>query len=461
MPVLGIMAYTNYFIGGILLSTEKIVASGLKELGKIRAISASLTPFPSESGQIAAYLKALNPILEHGIVTKSPDAESKRVKLQLIIASLNIYRLVEVFEPEIILKIADELQGSKQIGEKLNNWLMFCDLAKRKYEMSPPATKIDVSQDIFDAVTYDKFSAEAELRIQALISQYPITDTHEKGVHIVKKEPSDSSSESEDSGASSPRDNDVSLTCATLRRLLRNYWHAKEIGVSVDDKMISRLWDNSIVGQEYVPTIMASILAILPIELDFLVDRDTGIVKAFDIGTSHEIDIRDLEPEEVAKYTIIIHNHPRGDTFSLSDLTICARKQAKEVRAVTLAEAIPGECVLKTYCAEVIYQAGFSPDEHVALINAFYLYFGNGFDIKNVLDDLGISVYSLQFRENEFSVLEAAGLINFHETLDRTFNAPNPQQLRVLFADHPKLLERKLSEDQILVARRYLEEFNG
>jgi len=269
-----------------------------------------------------------------------------------------------------------------------------------------------------------------------------------------------SGSGSEDSKESDPssqgRESFVSLTSATLRRTLKNYWRAKEIGVVVQDEILCSLWNKSIVGKTCSSEFLEQAIAFFPLELALLWDRETQVVTAFDIGKSHAIEIRDLTEAEKIRYTVIIHNHPHGDTFSLEDLVLCANKGAKEVRAVTISCESPETMALKAYRCEMLDLPGFDAKGRMKLLNAVYLYFRNGGEIDEAFDRARLAPDTLRYRENQFSVLEQVGLVNFQESCDHTYVLPTKDVVLQWFQNKVKCEKRGLNEEERDAALRYL-----
>ena len=113
-----------------------------------------------------------------------------------------------------------------------------------------------------------------------------------------------------------------------------------------------------------------------------------------------------------------LRRKPHGDTFSLEDVVLCFNKGAKEVRAVTISCESPETMALKSYRCEMLDTPGFNTEGRMNLLNAFYKYFANGAEIETGLEPYKIGRDSLRFRENEFSVLGAVGLVNFHGSCD-------------------------------------------
>ena len=414
-----------------------------------------LTPlpaFPRGPEDLGAYLLAINPAIEVGLVTKSGQEEAKINKLRLIIAFLSLHRLVEKFSVEDMEPVVQTLSGSVQTGEKLLHALEFCTIAKDRHDSEEdPGKRYYLADAIFDSTS----SEEADC-ISIFLSHYPPNGDSTDKPRIEKRRGWSDSDEGEGKGAflginsaedfsdakgvsglqlqdieaeygaasasprklsgggsdhskesdpsSQGREDFVSLTSTTLRRTLKNYWRAKEAGVVVQDEILCSLWDKSIVGKRHSIEAIEQAISFFPLELAFLWDRDTQVVTAFDIGKSHAIEIRDLTESERARYTVIVHNHPHGDTFSLEDLVLCSNKGAKEVRAVTISCESPETMSFKSYRCEILDIPGFDADCRMHLLNAVHLYFANGREIENALEPYEIDRSMLTFRENEFSV---------------------------------------------------------
>lgn len=265
------------------------------------------------------------------------------------------------------------------------------------------------------------------------------------------------SDQSKDSAPSSDREDSVSLTSATLRRTLKNYWRAQEIGVGVQDDVLRLLWEKSIIGRQCPEELLEQAISFFPLELAFLWDRETQVVTAFDIGNSHAIEIRDLTEEEKVRHTVIIHNHPHGDTFSLEDLVLCSNKGAKEVRAVTISSESPETMAFKSYRCEIPDIPGFDADCRMHLLNAVHLYFANGREIENALEPYEIHRSMITFRENEFSVLESVGIAGFYGSCDNTYKPSTKEALLEYFQDEEKCSNRGLTVEQRLAALKYFQ----
>lgn len=365
---------------GIMPMPKKIIS--LTTTSAFHGVGGTRLPtFPRDMKDFGTYLQAINPVIDVGIVTKSSQEELKMNKLRLIIAFLNLYRLIETFSVGDMRPVVDALKKSDTIGSKLLNLLDFCTMSKLHYEREDNLTKkFSMAITLFDDGMFLN-PTQAAVTIDSFLSQYPSNgDTTDKpriekhrtwsgndasdgnvSFSVGAKEVQDaaglstlhiedieaayesrnsnlgdsSRSGSEHSKESDPssqgREDFVSLTSATLRRTLKNYWRAKEIGVVVQDEILCSLWDKSIVGKACSAEHLKQAIAFFPLELAFLWDRETQVVTAFDIGKSHAIEIRDLTEVEKVRHTVIIHNHPHGDTFSLEDLVLCSNKGAKEV----------------------------------------------------------------------------------------------------------------------------------
>ena len=438
-------------------------------------------------------------MIEVGLVTKSGREELKMNKLRLIISFSNLYRLVEAFPLSTLRTEIHALSASGVLGVRFLTILDFLTLAKDRYAIEPDSLeRFYQSENMFHSESYDD-PVKAKAIIDSFLELYPpngdATDrprTEKRrtwsgsndsgstlsfsarakelkaasGLSTLQTEDSDSNprnssgSRSEHSKESDPssqgREDFVSLTSATLRRTLKNYWRAKEIGVLVQDEILFSLWDKSIVGKAYSAERLEQAIAFFPLELAFLWDRDTQVVTAFDIGKSHAIEIRDLTKTEKEQYTVILHNHPHGDTFSLDDLVLFSNKGAKEVRAVTISCESPDAMSLKSYQCEILNLSGFDTEGRMHLLNAFYLCLSNGPEIIRGLRALDIEPDTLIFRENEFSVLESCGLVRFHGSCDHSFECPVLAALKDIFQDDVKCENRGITDAQKLAALRYI-----
>ena len=372
----------------------KIIA-GINKTEPIFVEREGLLSFPEKLEEVSDYLVFLNHIMTNGIVTKTDDLQKQKNKLQFIIASLNIYRLVEKFSNAALFPVVQQLVEEGSLSEKMMGWINFCVVAKTKYSsVEDSYYKKMVYQDIFDRDTY---SSNQEC-VQMMIDQYPSKKEKGEGEEF-RTLSGGPTRDSESSGSSAGREDYISLTNATLRRLLKNYWEAQRIEKMVENDVLSLLWGGSIEGHKLPIERLENAICFLPIEVSFLYDRDTSQVKSFSIGKSRETNTRELTMDEKERYTIIIHNHPRGDTFSLEDIVACAVKQAKEVRAVTIAI---------TYIAHLCLDV--PPNEYINQINEAYLRVASNRSIEDdLIDDYEYS--QLEINESYFSYLELRGLI--------------------------------------------------
>ena len=484
--------------------SQKIVATGPSSISQKRGLT-PLPAFPMDAKDIGIYLQAINTVIETCLVTKSSHENAKTDKLRLVIAFLNLYRMIETFSTDEISHELHTLTPSVQIGEKLLHILKFCAIAKDRYDSaSTSGEKYYLADTLFDST-----SSEEAACMKDFLSHYPpngetdkprnekhrawsgsdesddkdggsthpdsktlcvkgskalsaldlqtiddVHDTHSSKPRKLSGSGSDHSKESDPS--SQGREDFVSLTSATLRRTLKNYWRSKEIGLVVQDEILCSLWDKSIVGKACLSEFLEQAIAFFPIELAFLWDRKTQVVTAFDIGKSHAIEMRDLTEEEKRHYTVIIHNHPHGDTFSLEDLVLCSNREAKEVRAVTISCETPDTMALKSYRCEILDIPGFNAEDRMNLLNAFYLCISNGPEIIKGLRRLDIEPDTLIFRENEFSALESCGLVCFHGSCDHSFRCPDLAILKGIFQDTVQSAKRGITDEQKLAALRYI-----
>ena len=99
---------------------------------------------------------------------------------------------------------------------------------------------------------------------------------------------------------------------------------------------------------------------------------------------------------------------------------------------------------------------GFNTEGRMNLLNAFYKYFANGAEIETGLEPYKIGRDSLKFRENEFSVLGAVGLVNFHGSCDYSFNCPDTAILKAWLQNVAKCSRRGLTLEQRVAALKYL-----
>lgn len=108
---------------------KKILSTGPSHI--FHDVGPTLLPeFPSSPEDLGAYLLAINPVVEVGRVTKSTSDEAKMNKLRLVIAFLNLYRLVEIFSIGAMRPVLQGLAGSGQVGQKLLHIIEFCAVAK-------------------------------------------------------------------------------------------------------------------------------------------------------------------------------------------------------------------------------------------------------------------------------------------------------------------------------------------
>jgi hypothetical protein len=98
--------------------SQKTVATGPLPIFQ----KCGLTPlpvFPADSQDIGAYLQVINPVIETCLVTKSSQENAKTDKLRLVIAFLNLYRVVETFSTDEMKPILQALTHSCHIGKKV------------------------------------------------------------------------------------------------------------------------------------------------------------------------------------------------------------------------------------------------------------------------------------------------------------------------------------------------------
>jgi len=99
---------------------------------------------------------------------------------------------------------------------------------------------------------------------------------------------------------------------------------------------------------------------------------------------------------------------------------------------------------------------GFDTEGRMHLLNAFYLYFDNGWEIDNALEEPKIYRDTLKFRENQFSLLNAVGLVNFHGTCDKSYEIPSRAKLKTMFNNEIECSGRKLTPEQRCAVLRFL-----
>ncbi|MBT4552649.1 hypothetical protein HOC37_06700 [bacterium] len=403
-----------------------------------------LPKFPDHSADIIEYLQFLNPIMDAGFVSRSLNPQKQQNKLQFIIACLNTYRLVEDFPDFFSAELMETLAEQEGISTKLVTWLKFCGWIKNEYDL----TEINsVGRFLFfqDVIEY----TEKRSVIKPLIALHP------KGEQ--DQEVGRPSFESERSVSSCGREDEISITTAALMRLLKNYLRARDIDISVNDNILRRLWNGSIVGQSFTLEQLEQTVCFFPIELGFLVDKENIIVN-YAIGTSLNLQLQDLQGELLdCTEMIITHNHPRGTTFSLSDLVACAEMPIGEIRVVTILAEDPENISFKLYRAKILYQEGFDMKD---LLNAFYLYFYNSYRMSKVLDDDVVYSDSAKYLENAVSTLMSLDLISCEGISYREYTPSPPEKLLAeIREDKDRLIaENKIVETEISEAITYLEQ---
>ena len=469
--------------------------------------SSTIPLFPGVPEDLGPYLHAIGSVIETGIVTKNSQEELKMNKLRLILAFSNLYRLVDAFPLSILRPEIQALSASGMIGIRFLKILDFLTLAKERYAIQPDSVeRFYQSENMFHSESYGD-PVKAKAIIDSFLEIYPpngdatdkpridkhktwsgsdasdgnvsfsagakeledaagLSTLHIEDIEAAYESRNSNLGDSSGSGSENSKESDpssqgredfVSLTSATLRRTLKNYWRAKEIGIVVQDEILCSLWDKSIVGKACSAERLEQAIAFFPLELAFLWDRETQVVTAFNIGKSHAIEIRDLTEEEKVRHTVIIHNHPHGDTFSLEDLVLCSNKGAKEVRAVTISCESPDTMELKSYRCEILDIPGFDVEGRMHLLNAVHLYFANGREIENALEPYEIDRSILTFRENEFSVLESVGIARFYGSCDNTYKPSTEEALLEYFQDEEKCSNRGLTAEQRLAALKYFQ----
>ena len=146
----------------------KIIA-GINKTEPIFVEREGLLSFPEKLEEVSDYLVFLNHIMTNGIVTKTDDLQKQKNKLQFIIASLNIYRLVEKFSNAALFPVVQQLVEEGSLSEKMMGWINFCVVAKTKYSsVEDSYYKKMVYQDIFDRDTY----SSSQECVQMMIDQY-------------------------------------------------------------------------------------------------------------------------------------------------------------------------------------------------------------------------------------------------------------------------------------------------
>lgn len=327
----------------------KIISISSLDMGRLFVYRELLPEFPVILEQVPSYLAILSPVMEGGLVTRREDPIGRQSKLQFIIAALSIYRLIELF--------GETIKDIPVIGDKTSDWIDFCIFSKSKFDSIENLHRkrefyLDLFNDDLDPV-------------KKMIIHYP--SKIEVGEELKKLSGARSSSNG-DSPSSSGREDYISITNATLRRLLKNYWDASLSSVGIDDELLRQFWDMSILGTSYPIARVQNAICFFPVELSFLFDRDTNCVTDFAIGISNET----------------------------------ARKQAKEVRAIT---------VNKVYIAKII-QLNPSFEDHKDLINKTYLSVVNDGEFDDYVK-FDLSLNSLERNEFLFKYLDYKGVIEF------------------------------------------------